>query len=651
MPPRVFPPLVEVFVLVEQPRQRLSYWTQALAPLDAADAPPVATMDAYYDPVSNLAIFGLRYDELALGRGGLARIVEVCVLAEAVMIQPAELSEGDRRRFVAERLVRCTEHVGDQRKIVGALVELVRRVRNQKSAAAASLPRRSSDGAGLGAHRGGEPDDPRLVLAAKGTRTVGALEPLPQSTRDLARGSVRQPKSEAVAAAVALIRGIPQAELKRVITEPIATAVPPAAAPLPALFPSTGPISGPVTAAETSELPPELPPARGQAQDRAASPRLSANLVTRSGVHRASTVTMTPLETQRALEEANATQPVPLVTQAAMVEAMAEAGDRLPNPEPTSIYARYLRSGRWVPIRIGALSLKGATLMAGSLPRLDDRVDISLLYGNHRALVRGTVARLSTRQEAVASGATTFTVGFELEDASRRQLTTLLTAARAAKVTLKPPPPRGTQRFPVEWPICLGTVRGAVRADALDVSTDGMFVKPVHALTLEASVTFTSVLDDALAPVSGHARIVRSINDAQARAAGLQAGYGISILDMPASERERWEAFLGRIEKRTSKRVLIGASPARLAELQAGLVAAGYTATGGSDPSAIAQLAGAEARTVAVDIALIDAGWLAASGAPSWVEALFSARNIPCVTMHGDARRARMAIDRLLSVT
>lgn len=51
MPSRVFQPLIEVFLLVEQPRQRLSHWTQALAPLDdAAGAPPVAAVDAYYDP-------------------------------------------------------------------------------------------------------------------------------------------------------------------------------------------------------------------------------------------------------------------------------------------------------------------------------------------------------------------------------------------------------------------------------------------------------------------------------------------------------------------------------------------------------------------------------------------------------------------------
>src|SRR5262249_21431426 len=142
--------------------------------------------------------------------------------------------------------------------------------------------------------------------------------------------------------------------------------------------------------------------------------------------------------------------------------------------QPGIIYGRYLRSGRWVPIRIGALSLKGAALMAGALPRVDDRVEIALSYSTHRALVRGAVAKVSSMQEAAATGATTFSVNFDLDDESRRELTALLTAARAEKVTIKPPPARSTRRYPVEWPVSFGTVRGTVRAEALDVSTEGM---------------------------------------------------------------------------------------------------------------------------------------------------------------------------------
>src|SRR6185436_7430999 len=167
-----------VFLLVEQPRQRLSHWSQALAPLDAANAPPMATVDAYYDPTSNQAIFGLRYDERALGPERLRFVVEIALLAEIGMIQPAELSDGDRRRFVGERLAACTLHVGDQRKVVSALVELVRQIRGQIRGQKASgtapmppvLPRaRPATGAG-------RVDTVPPVLVAKGTRDDAATE-------------------------------------------------------------------------------------------------------------------------------------------------------------------------------------------------------------------------------------------------------------------------------------------------------------------------------------------------------------------------------------------------------------------------------------------------------------------------------------------
>jgi hypothetical protein len=486
-----------------------------------------------------------------------------------------------------------------------------------------------------------------MALLAKGTRDDGSATDVmvPDATRELARGSVRRTKSQLLEEDT-VPAGVPEAEQKRVISEPIA---------IPA-----------------RQLAAALPPRRPTPQ------RPSPNVIARAGVHRAATVMLSTTETQQILEAAMASSRDRAATEESpLVQVNPPPGDRLspatpPGPQapddddrqraessyddgptedaasPGAIYARYLRSGRWVPTRIGSLSLKGAALMAVALPLVDDRVDIALAYDRHRALVRGVVAKVSTTQEAIASGATAFHVSFDLDDASRRQLTVLLTAARAAKVTIKPPASRSARRYPVEWPVCLGTMRGAVRADALDVSTDGMFVKPLHALALDANLTFTAVLDDGLPPVSGRSRVVRNISEADARAVGLSPGYGLSIVDMAALDRERWCAFLARIEKRASKRVLIGAAPGRLAELQGGLVSAGYTATGSSDPGAFAQLASAEARPV--DAALIDAGWLAASGSPSWVESLFSARNVPCVTMHGDARRARMAIDRLLSV-
>jgi hypothetical protein len=286
--------------------------------------------------------------------------------------------------------------------------------------------------------------------------------------------------------------------------------------------------------------------------------------------------------------------------------------------------------------------------MAGALPRLHDHVDVALSYADHRALVRGPVKKVSTLEEAAATGAAGFSVSFELDDASRRQLTKLLTAAREAQVTIKPPPPRQARRFPVEWTVCLGTMRGAVRAEALDVSREGMFVKPVHALTVESNLNFSTVLDDGGTAISGRAKVVREIAEAQARDFGLAPGYGLKVIDMGEADHARWMSFLHRIERRADKRVLVGAAPNRLAELQTGLAAAGYAVTGGTDPGSLVQLASAEIRPV--DAVLIDAGWVTPGMSAAWIESLFSARNVPCLMIHGDARRARAAIDNLLAI-
>ena len=633
----------------------------------------LATVDAYYEPISNQAIFGLRYDEAALGPERLSLLTEVTVLSEIGMIHPAELSDGDRRRFVGERLARCTVHVGDQRKIVGALVELVRRVRGQKpstsppSATGTIPPDGTRARAGVVPARPrretSDPNDP-FLLSARGTRNgeQGVDPAQVRSSRELARGTVAQSKFD-IAETTVRDLSAPLADYDGSLSEPVTTPARDLA----------GALGEPVTT-PSRQLVGMLP------QRRDDGPRPSPNIVTRGGVHRANTVEMSTTETQRMIDRAKPpvlaadlkpTQPMdmPFLERAGSPVDVSPEPSRIERPhngshggaasygdsarfieavDPGTIYARYLRGGRWVPIRIGALSLRGATLMAGALPRSEDRVDVALTYAGHRAIVRGTVTKVSTRQEAATSGAATFVVAFELDDAARRQLTVLLTTARAANVTIKPPAPRSTRRYPVEWPICLGTVRGAVRAEALDVSSDGMFVKPLHALSIDAILTFSVVLDDGLSPVSGRTRVVRHLSDGEAQAAGLVAGYGLSILEMAEPDRARWSAFLARIEKRASKRVLIGASAVRLAELQGGLVAAGYAVTGSTDPGAIAQLAGGDARPV--DAALVDAAWVSDGQAASWIEALFSARNVPCVTIHGDARRARIAIDRLLSV-
>ncbi|MBL0215342.1 MAG: PilZ domain-containing protein [Myxococcales bacterium] len=579
--------MIEAFLVIEQPRQRLSHWCSALASLDDPSAPPFATVMAYYDPTTDEALIGLRYDPMAVGDNGLAFLIEVALLAEVGMIQPAELTDGDRRRFVGDRLARCTLQVGDQRHVTSALTELMRRVRDLRATVRppvlAAVPLRTTPppipaAAASSHYPRGDTADPHLLVHAKGTRD-GLPQALPRSTRDR---------------------------------------LPP-------------PPSAPSRITRSDRFPPT-------SEERSAERAVSPNVVARNDVHRAETVEVLPPTPPVASRRARS--PSNVSTDQFVVPGPTERA------QPTIIHARYLRSGRWVPIRIGALSLKGAAMLAGALPRTDDHVDVALSFGAHRALVRGNVGKVSSAEEAATSGAPTFSVNFQLDDASRRQLTSLLTAARAAKVTIKPPPPRAARRFPVEWPVGLGTHRGVVRAEALDVSREGMFVRPLHALAMNTIVNFSAVLDDGEAPAAGRARVVRHITEADARAGGLSPGYGLKITEMGDADRERWLAFLARIEKRADRRILIGASPARLAELQGCLAAAGYAVTGGTDPGALVQLASGDARPV--DAALIDAGWLAPSSSGEWVESLFSARNVPCVTLHGDAKRARAAVDKLL---
>jgi hypothetical protein len=534
--------LVEAFLLIEQPRQRVGHWTQALAALDSAMAPPVVALHAYYDPIADQALINLRYDAGALGDNKLGFVVEVALLAEVGMVQPAELSEGERTRFLGERLSRCTLHLNYARSVIGALSELVRRIKDQRS------PRTHP------------PPPPKPQQLAKGTRDDLATE----------ANAVPEPPNVPTISKHVIPRRMPSAPLP---AEPQVT--PHGTQPPP---PSGLEITAPTF--QGIGATPYLPATSGVAKDQ--------------------------------------------------------------------IFARYLRGGRWVPIRIGALSLRGASLLTGALPRLYDQVDVALSFGQHRALVRGAVGKVSTLREAQTTGAAGFQVNFELDAASRRQLTALLTAARAANVTIKPPPARATRRFPVDWPVCIGTERGAIKAEALDISVGGMFVQPAFPLQPEVTLGFSVVLDDDSAPVGGRARVVRHIGDSLAHSCGIQAGYGLSILEMQETDRLRWLAFLARVERRADKRVLIGASPSRLLELQAVLEACGYAVTGGTDPGALVQLARASDRPV--DVVLLDAGWLPSDASASWVESLFSARDVPCVTLQGDSRRARMAIDRILEV-
>lgn len=319
---------------------------------------------------------------------------------------------------------------------------------------------------------------------------------------------------------------------------------------------------------------------------------------------------------------------------------------------PAEIEVRFVRGGAWTAARLRALSLRGAYLVTGAPPRVGDSVDMVLSYGDSGALVRGAVYHVTTANDTQAGGSVGFAVRFPMDPSpTRSQLIALLTKARAAGVTIKPPPTRSSVRYPVCWPISLDALGGNSpnrHIDATDLSLSGMFLATQDMIG-SRELSFSMPTDDQdQPPIKGVARIVRTITPQEARQRGIREGYGAEIVAMSDGDHERWHEFLDRVQKRTERRLLVGAAAARLDEIVRGLTAAGYSVTAGSDPGTLVRLAESESRPP--DAAVIDIS-LSVQGPGQWLEHVFAARNVPCVTVRGDAKRTRLVVDQLLGVS
>ena len=171
--------LIEAYLLIEQPRQRLGHWTQTLAALDSPMAPALAHVTALYDPTSDQALLALRYDELALGPQRLQFVVEVALLAEVGMIQPNELSEVERA--VSDRATRAVRARGVDR------AQCDRRADRARAPRSRAADRQAAATAGASVQPRGDTADPVLLVAAKGTRndlekqSADALNPVDAS--------------------------------------------------------------------------------------------------------------------------------------------------------------------------------------------------------------------------------------------------------------------------------------------------------------------------------------------------------------------------------------------------------------------------------------------------------------------------------------
>lgn len=318
-----------------------------------------------------------------------------------------------------------------------------------------------------------------------------------------------------------------------------------------------------------------------------------------------------------------------------------------PATEPTEpVTVRFLRGGSWAPARLRSLSARGAYLVTGAPPRLGDEVHIALDLAEVSAVVKGTVYHVTTARDAAETGSSGFAVRFATEPGpARDRLVELLQRARGAGIVIRPPPSRTSVRFPVRCPVALRGGDG-IEGDVLDVSLGGLFISPRRPLH-DPVVTAVVPIDVGDPPIELRARVARAISSADAVKRGLTAGYGLEIVDMSEGDRVRWSRFLSRVERRAGKSVLVGAAPRRLEAIARALTDAGYAVTSSADAGALVRLADGPSLP---DVAVIDESLLDQGVSAVWLEQMFTQRQVPCITVRGDAARARTVVDRLLAV-
>jgi hypothetical protein len=261
------------------------------------------------------------------------------------------------------------------------------------------------------------------------------------------------------------------------------------------------------------------------------------------------------------------------------------------------------------------------------------------------------VTRVISATEAASSGEP---VGFEvhfgqLAPDTRSQLIHILRRAVEVGISIKPPPPRASVRFPVHWPTRIITSWGELSAAALDVSKSGLFLAPSAPIGA-AELTFQMPLDHAAPPLAGRGAVAREVSDEMASERGLARGYGIRILDFTRDDGARYDQFLERVRLRTEKRLLVAARGIRAQDLSRGLSAAGYAVRSSGDLRSLMEKLDQEPQ--APDAALIHAPLFDKDPDSQQLRRMLHGRQVPCITVGDEsAQRARTVIDHLLAIS
>ena len=315
------------------------------------------------------------------------------------------------------------------------------------------------------------------------------------------------------------------------------------------------------------------------------------------------------------------------------------------------LQVRFLRGDTWAQGRLRALSLQGARLAAAAPPRLGDIVQLALGLDHMDVHINGEVTQVTGAAQAAGSGEPSgFAVHFRpFEAGVRAKLVNLLKRAKQSGISLRPPPPRASVRFPVRWPTGVITSWGELSTASLDVSRSGLFIAAGTVIGAR-EIIFHLPMDTSGRALSGRAEVAREVTEEMATQRGLTRGYGVRIVDFTRNDGDRYDAFLERIRQRTEKRVMIAARRERATDLGRGLMAAGYAVHSGNDLVALAESMNEAGPPP--DAALIESTLLASDANAAALKRALSAKEVPCLTINNEQpERARAVVDHLLQIT
>jgi PilZ domain len=283
------------------------------------------------------------------------------------------------------------------------------------------------------------------------------------------------------------------------------------------------------------------------------------------------------------------------------VEARFAAGEQ--GGGPRRIEVRIRRGEEWMLGRARSLTREGLYVYSGCALREGDPVELQLTAEDTTMTLRAEVVHVTYEDPALTVGGAGFGARFLLATPEeRQQLETLVASGRVEGLgTLRSAPARREARYPVRWPVAIETPVGRAHVSALDVSRSGMFVAMATSLTT-SHVSLHVPPDEVGHLITARGRVARQMSGRVAERRGVTAGYGIEIEGFEAGDEKRFHVFVDRVGQRAGRHVVVGANVERARELVSSLVAAGYVATGLSDPAAILR----RAPATRPDLVLID---------------------------------------------